>query len=101
MNKCLMAKGVANKEQCDVTRYHVKGYTHETRYKLPVNPSPNLPNMTAVYLYPSLCFFFEGTIVSIGRGTAYPFQVVGYPGFTEGPFEFTPKKSGDETSPTI
>lgn len=91
---------LANKEQCDVTVISMKGYTHETRYKLPVNPSPNLPNMTAVYLYPSLCFF-EGTIVSIGRGTAYPFQVVGYPGFTEGPFEFTPKKNPEMKLPPL
>ncbi|MBS1763512.1 MAG: DUF1343 domain-containing protein [Bacteroidetes bacterium] len=81
-----------NKLQCDLEVIPVKGYTHSTQYQLPVRPSPNLPNMTAVYLYPSLCFF-EGTIVSIGRGTDYPFQVVGYPGFTEGPLEFTPHKN--------
>lgn len=83
---------LANKVKCDVTVVPVKNYTHKMHYSLPVKPSPNLPNMTAVYLYPSLCFF-EGTIVSIGRGTEFPFQVVGYPGFTEGPFSFTPKQN--------
>lgn len=81
-----------DKMQCNLEIIPVKGYTHNTLYQLPVRPSPNLPNMTAVYLYPSLCFF-EGTIVSIGRGTDYPFQIVGYPGFTEGPLEFTPHKN--------
>ena len=75
---------------CDVKIIKVKNYTHKTLYKLPIKPSPNLPNMSAVYLYPSLCFF-EGTVVSLGRGTELPFQVIGYPGFTEGPYSFTPK----------
>ncbi len=75
---------------CSLKVVKVKNYTHKTLYKLPVRPSPNLPNMTAVYLYPSLCFF-EGTVVSVGRGTDYPFQILGYPGFNEGPFAFTPK----------
>ncbi|MEX1000951.1 MAG: DUF1343 domain-containing protein [Crocinitomicaceae bacterium] len=57
-----------------------KGWDHTLFYELPVSPSPNLPNMKAVYWYPSLCFF-EGTIVSIGRGTDIPFQCVGHPGF--------------------
>ncbi len=64
-------------------------YTHSTLYELPVNPSPNLVNMTSIYLYPSLCIF-EGTTVSIGRGTPYPFQVVGMPEFKKGEFTFTP-----------
>ncbi len=62
-------------------RVHVipcKNYTHQTHYDLPVAPSPNLPNMQAVYLYPSLCPF-EGTIVSLGRGTDKPFQQYGHP----------------------
>jgi uncharacterized protein YbbC (DUF1343 family) len=83
---------LAGKAQCALQIIPVKGYTHATMYQLPVKPSPNLPNMTAVYLYPSLCFF-EGTIVSVGRGTGLPFQVVGYPEFTEGPFQFTPEKN--------
>ncbi len=67
-----------------------KGYTHDTRYKLPIAPSPNLPNMDAVYLYPTLCLF-EGTKVSVGRGTPWPFQVIGMPGFPKGSFTFTPE----------
>lgn len=58
----------------------VKNYTHKSRYELPVSPSPNLKNMTAIYLYPSLCLF-EGTDVSLGRGTPYPFQQFGHPSF--------------------
>lgn len=68
----------------------VEGYSHEDLYQLPVKPSPNLPNMTSVYLYPSLCFF-EGTIVSVGRGTDYPFQIIGYPNMPSGTMDFTPR----------
>ena len=68
----------------------IKNYSHVDYYSLPVPPSPNLPNMSAVYLYPSLGLF-EGTVVSIGRGTEFPFQVIGYPEFDGGSFMFTPK----------
>jgi len=64
-------------------------YTHSSKYQLPVPPSPNLPNMAAVYLYPSLGFF-EGTVVSAGRGTLYPFQIYGHPLYKNHPFVFTP-----------
>jgi len=74
---------------CDLTVIPCSGYTHQDRYVLPVSPSPNLREMGAIYLYPSLCFF-EGTVVSVGRGTDYPFQVIGFPGFEEGNFTFTP-----------
>lgn len=77
------------KRVCKLKVIPVKGYTHKDLYQLPVRPSPNLPNMTAVYLYPSLCLF-EGTKVSLGRGTDSPFQMIGYPGFTEGDIEFKP-----------
>jgi len=66
-----------------------KHYTHQTRYQLPVAPSPNLPNMTSVYLYPSICYF-EATPVSLGRGTEIPFQCYGHPDMTGYDFEFTP-----------
>lgn len=65
--------------RCDLRIIRVSGYTHSDFYQLPVPPSPNLPNMAAVYLYPSLGLF-EGTKISVGRGTAYPFQFIGYPG---------------------
>ena len=67
-------------------------YNHLMKYKLPIPPSPNLPNMRSVYLYPSLCFF-EGTNVSIGRGTESPFQLYGAPYFDSKLFKFTPKPS--------
>ncbi len=74
---------------CSLTVIPVKNYTHQTPYVLPVRPSPNLPNQQAVLLYPSLCFF-EGTVVSVGRGTDKQFQVIGSPYTKYGPYEFTP-----------
>ncbi|MFO8054672.1 MAG: DUF1343 domain-containing protein [Bacteroidales bacterium] len=68
----------------------VENYTHNRYYDLPVAPSPNLPNMKSVYLYPSLGLF-EGTIMSIGRGTDMPFQVVGHPGLKQRDIAFTPR----------
>ena len=76
--------------QCKLTVIRLKNYSHKDLYRLPVKPSPNLYDMTSVYLYPSLCFF-EGTKVSVGRGTLKPFHIIGYPGFKEGDFLFTPK----------
>jgi len=76
--------------QCDLTVIQCKNYNHITRYMLPVPPSPNLPNNRAIQLYPSLCFF-EGTIISVGRGTDYPFQVIGHPDFLIGSYSFVPK----------
>ena len=75
-----------------------KGYTHATRYRLPVAPSPNLPNMTSIYLYPSLCYF-EGTAVSLGRGTDKPFQVYGHPDMTGYSFSFTPRSVAGAKNP--
>ncbi|HET6256540.1 MAG TPA: DUF1343 domain-containing protein [Puia sp.] len=66
-----------------------RNYTHKSRYTLPVRPSPNLPNMQSVYLYPSLCLF-EGTSVSLGRGTPKPFQQFGNPSFPPDGYTFTP-----------
>ncbi len=65
------------------------GYTHASKYELPVRPSPNLPNMQSIYLYPSTCFF-EGTVLSEGRGTNKPFQVFGHPSLPNNLFAFTP-----------
>ena len=75
---------------CDLTVVPMKGYTHSTRYSLPVAPSPNLQTGEAIYLYPSLCLF-EGTAISVGRGTPTPFQVFGHPLLKAGDFHFTPK----------
>jgi len=73
----------------DLTVIPVENYTHATVYHLPIKPSPNLPNNRSIYLYPSLCLF-EGTVVSVGRGTNTQFQVYGHPQFTEGNYSFTP-----------
>ena len=67
-----------NSVQCKLHIVKCKFYNHERLYSLPVKPSPNLPNLSSVYLYPSLCFL-EGTPVSVGRGTLFPFQQIGAP----------------------
>ncbi len=75
------------------------GYTHSAQYELPVPPSPNLPNQRSIYLYPSLCFF-EGTVVSIGRGTNRQFQLYGHP-LLGGDFVFTPKSGYGSKYPKL
>jgi uncharacterized protein YbbC (DUF1343 family) len=90
---------LSNKQTCKLTVIPVQNYTHASRYELPVKPSPNLPNHCSVRLYPSLCLF-EATNVSIGRGTGFPFQVIGYPDPSFGSFSFTPVSiSGVSKSP--
>lgn len=81
---------IAAAEDCRLSYVLCEGYDHTMLYNLPVNPSPNLRSMTAIYLYPSLCFF-EGTPVSVGRGTNKPFMLIGYPGFKGGNAGFNPK----------
>lgn len=76
--------------KCDVEIIPVKNWIHQNFYSLPVRPSPNLPNDQAVKLYPSLCLF-EGTVISVGRGTQMPFLVLGNPEFKDMPYSFTPK----------
>ena len=75
---------------CDITVIKCKNYTHQTMYELPIPPSPNLPNMKAVYLYPSNCYF-EATPVSLGRGTQLPFQIYGHPNMLGYDYTFTPQ----------
>ncbi len=79
-----------NGVKCDFEIIPVKNWTHDDFYSLPVKPSPNLPNDQAVRLYPSLCLF-EGTVISVGRGTQIPFLIIGNPEFTDLPFTFTPE----------
>ena len=74
---------------CNLTVIQMENYSHLDGYSLPVKPSPNLPNDQSIGLYPSTCFF-EGTKMSIGRGTQFPFQVIGYPDERFGKFSFTP-----------
>lgn len=85
---------------CPLTVVPVKNYTHQTPYVLPVRPSPNLPNQQAVLLYPSLCFF-EGTVVSVGRGTDKQFQVIGSPYTKYGPYQFTPVDKPGAINPPL
>ena len=83
---------------CDVAVIKCKNYTHQTMYQLPIPPSPNLPNMKAVYLYPSICYF-EATPVSLGRGTQLPFQVYGHPNMTGYNYSFTPQSTSGAKNP--
>lgn len=75
--------------KCNLIVVKCKNYDHQTFYELPIKPSPNLPNIRSIYLYPSLCFF-EGTVASAGRGTDKQFQVYGHPDFQAGDFSYTP-----------
>nr|WP_232842872.1 DUF1343 domain-containing protein [Psychrosphaera ytuae] len=80
----------SDKSKLKLTVIPVRNYTRSTEYTLPVAPSPNLPNQQAIRLYPSLCLF-EATPISIGRGTDFPFQVIGHHQAHSGDFEFTPE----------
>ena len=76
-------------KKCQLEVIPVDHYSRMANYILPIKPSPNLPNNVAIGHYPSLCFF-EGTSVSVGRGTDFPFQVIGHPSFTDPTFSFKP-----------
>ena len=82
----------------NLTVIRCKGYTHQSRYTLPVAPSPNLPNMLSIYLYPSTCYF-EATPVSLGRGTDKPFQVYGHPNRKGYSYSFTPRSRPGAKNP--
>ncbi|GJM31946.1 MAG: hypothetical protein DHS20C18_09470 [Saprospiraceae bacterium] len=75
--------------KCDLKVITCQNYDHQTPYSLPVRPSPNLPNMRSIYLYPSICYF-EGTDVNVGRGTSNQFQVYGHPSLKEAPYLYLP-----------
>lgn len=75
-----------------------KNYTHQSRYKLPIAPSPNLTTMKAIYLYPSMCYF-EATPVSLGRGTTKPFLIYGHPNMKGYSFSFTPRSINGAKNP--
>ncbi len=87
-----------NELHCDLTIIPVANYDHNKLYQLPVKPSPNLPTINSVYLYPSLVLF-EGTIISVGRGTDYPFEVIGHPEFMTGSYVFTPESKAGAIHP--
>ncbi|HEY0609733.1 MAG TPA: DUF1343 domain-containing protein [Chitinophaga sp.] len=86
--------------QCQLTVITCLQYTHHTFYELPVRPSPNLPNMASIYLYPSICLF-EGTPLSLGRGTDKPFQVFGSPLFPKDLYTFTPRSMPGAKAPPL
>ncbi len=85
-------KWLKDQAECDLTIIKCLAYDHNTYYSLPIKPSPNLPNMRSIYLYPSLCFF-EGTPISVGRGTQQQFQLIGSPELARGGYQFTPVSS--------
>ncbi|MCK5853508.1 DUF1343 domain-containing protein [bacterium] len=91
LGKMINGEGWLSKHRvCELTVIPVSGWEHSQPYSLPVKPSPNLPNDLSIQLYPSLCFF-EPTTISIGRGTYFPFQVIGYPDTLQGTFSFMPE----------
>ena len=87
-----------NNVQCDLNVVKCANYKHSDYYQLPVKPSPNLPNMSSIYLYPSLCLF-EGTQVSVGRGTDLQFQIIGSPFNKKGDYKFSPESKPGATKP--
>jgi uncharacterized protein YbbC (DUF1343 family) len=91
-------KWLDSNKVCDLTVIPLRFYTHKTKYSLPIKPSPNLPNDLAIQLYPSLCLF-EGTVISVGRGTEAPFQLYGAPKKEYGNFQFTPKSTAGAKKP--
>ena len=91
---------LAGGKTCTLTVIPCLNYTHQTRYKLPTRPSPNLPNMRSIYLYSSLCFL-EGTPVSVGRGTDTPFQIFGHPKLQGMDYTFTPQPNEGSKNPPL
>ncbi|MDE5622650.1 MAG: DUF1343 domain-containing protein [Alistipes sp.] len=95
-----MAVGEGWCPPCDLTVIPCRNYTHDAEYVLPVAPSPNLRTQRAIYLYASLCLF-EGTPVSVGRGTSKPFEIFGHPAMTGCDFEFTPRPTAGAAHPPL
>lgn len=86
--------------KCDLVVIAMKGWDHSQTYSLPIKPSPNLPNDNAIALYPSLGLF-EGTNVSVGRGTNHPFEIIGHPDYTFGSYRFTPQPNEGSKYPPL
>ena len=91
---------LTGKRKCELTAIPCKNYKHSTLYELPIPPSPNLPNIKSIYLYPSTCFF-EGTVMSLGRGTSLPFQVYGHPDYKGSNYSFTPQSISGAKNPPL
>jgi uncharacterized protein YbbC (DUF1343 family) len=84
----------------NITVIKCRNYTHKSKYILPVKPSPNLPDAGSIYWYPSTCFF-EGTVLSEGRGTDKPFQVFGHPSLPKNLYSFTPVANAGSSDPKL
>ena len=93
-------KWLPNKRTCQLTVVACENFTSDMKYELPIAPSPNLPNIHAIYLYPSTCLF-EGTVVSLGRGTSFPFEVYGHPNYSGADFSFTPRSVSGAKNPPL
>jgi uncharacterized protein YbbC (DUF1343 family) len=93
-------KWLPNERICNLTVIPCDNYTRNMRYELPISPSPNLPNIHSIYLYPSTCLF-EGTVVSLGRGTSFPFEAYGHPKYTGSDFSFTPRSVPGAKNPPL
>lgn len=91
-------KWLEGQKQCPLKVIKNANYTHQTPYQVPVRPSPNLPNDLAIRLYPSICLF-EGTQISLGRGTDLPFLVIGAPDPAFGSYTFTPRSRQESKYP--
>ena len=94
----LMAMGEGWTKEAKMTVVKCRNYNHQTHYVLPVAPSPNLATQHSIYLYPSLCLF-EGTVVSVGRGTEAPFEIYGHPEMEGREFSFTPHSVAAASEP--
>ena len=93
-------KWLPSKSTCQLTVIPCENFTSDMKYELPIAPSPNLPNIHAIYLYPSTCLF-EGTVMSLGRGTEFPFEVYGHPKFSGADFSFTPRSVAGAKNPPL
>ena len=93
-----MAVGEGWSKRVDLSVVPCRNYTRSTRYMLPLAPSPNLPTQHSIYLYPSMCLF-EGTVVSLGRGTDAPFEIYGHPEMKGRDFSFTPQPNAGSSAP--
>ena len=94
----LMAIGEGWVKSAELTVVKCRNYDHQTHYILPIAPSPNLPTQHSIYLYPSTCLF-EGTVLSMGRGTDAPFEIFGHPEMTGCDFSFTPTPNAGSKNP--
>jgi len=98
--KMIQGEGWIGKDKpIELTVIPCKNYTHNSYYELPVKPSPNLPDIRSILLYPSTCFF-EGTTLSLGRGTSKPFQLIGHPALRSD-FSFTPQPNEGAKEPPL